>query len=249
LPLRWDGEADTVRSLRVVDKIRESDDVTSFVLQARDGGALPEFESGQHLPVELAIEGLPQPVRRTYSLSNAPGRGRYRITVKREPEGFVSRLLHDQVDVGAFVSARRPAGDFVLEPGDHPAVLVSAGVGLTPMVSMLHTLADPERAAPVWFFHGARDGAHHALKDEVRRLTGMRPGITTHVRYSQPRHTDVDHDEAGRLDGAAIAAAVDRADAHYYLCGPASFMATIQSSLEEAGVAPERIHSESFGPR
>lgn len=249
LPLRWDGDGDSVRSLRVVDKVRESEDVTSFVLKARDGGPLPDFEAGQHLPLELAIDGLPQPVRRTYSLSNGPGEGRYRLTIKREPKGLVSRLLHDHVAIGAVVGARRPAGDFVLAPGDHPAVLVSAGVGLTPMVSMLHVLADPSRSAPVWFFHGARDGAHHPLGDEVRRLAGARDGITTHVRYSRPRPEDGGHDAAGRLDGATIAEAVDRFDAHYYLCGPVAFMAAVQSELEHAGVAPERIHSESFGPR
>ena len=188
-------------------------------------------------------------MRRTYSLSNDPADGRYRITVKREPRGLVSRLLHDHVSIGHGIAASRPAGDFVLAPGDRPAVLVSAGVGITPMVAMLHTLAAPIRTSPVWFFHGARDGAHHPLRDEIRQLASARPGIVTHVRYSAPLPTDVDHDATGRLDGAAIAAAVNREDADYYLCGPAGFMAAMKRDLRRAGVPAERIYSESFGPR
>ena len=123
-----------MRSLRVVDKIRESNDVTSIVLSARDGGPLTEFEAGQHLPVVLDVPAHATPVTRTYSLSNGPGGDTYRISVKREPYGLVSRHLHDQVKVGDIINSHPPAGDFVLAKADLPVVLISAGVGVTPGV-------------------------------------------------------------------------------------------------------------------
>jgi hypothetical protein len=251
LPLRWVDAPSGVRALRVVDKVRESADVTSFVLTARDGGALPPFEAGQHLPVELEVPGQRGPVRRTYSLSNAPGSNHYRISVKREPHGLASRHLHDRLEVGGVLAARAPAGDFVLACARCPVVLVSAGVGVTPMLAMLHALAQSEREQPVWWVHGARDGAHHALAGEVRRLTEAHPEVRTRVAYSRPGPEDApgrDYDVAGRVDADLVADFVGAADAHYYLCGPAAFMATVQAGLEERGVPADRIHTESFGP-
>ncbi len=152
--LRWDADAESVRSLRLIEKIRESEDVTSFVFEARDAGPLPAFEAGQHLPIELEVPGLEEPVRRTYSLSGAPGHDRYRISVKREPRGLASRHLHDHVEPGAVLDSRRPAGDFMMSCSKCPVALVSAGVGVTPMVSMLHALAAEGGERPVWFVHG-----------------------------------------------------------------------------------------------
>ncbi|MCG8594759.1 MAG: pyridoxamine 5'-phosphate oxidase family protein [Kiloniellales bacterium] len=252
LPLRWDASAESVRSLRLVEKTAESAEVTSFVFEARDGGPLPGFGAGQHLPIELRVPGQEAPVRRTYSLSGAPGHGRYRISVKREPQGLASRHLHDAVEVGAILEARKPAGGFLLPCGECPVVLISAGVGVTPMLSMLHALAEEDGARPVWFVHGARDGAHHALAGEVRALAEKRPGIRTHVAYSRPRREDRrgrDYDSEGRLDAARLADLAPARDAHYLLCGPFGFMAEIQSGLERRGVPAERVHSESFGPR
>ena len=131
-------------------------------------------------------------------------------------------------------------------------VLVSAGVGVTPLLAMLHALAREEGARPVSFVHGARDGAHHALAEEVRALAEKRPGIRTHVAYSRPRPEDRpgrDYDSEGRLDAALLADLGAAQDAHYLLCGPVGFMAEIQSGLERRGIPAERIHSESFGPR
>ena len=249
LSLRWDAGAESVRSLRLVRKERESDDVASFVFEARDGGSLPEFKAGQHLPIELDVPGLEAPVRRTYSLSGAPGTGRYRISVKREPQGIASRHLHDRVAHGAILSARRPAGEFVLGCRECPMVLVSAGIGLTPLVSMLHALAAEESERPVWFVYGARDGHHHPLAREVRETAAKRAGIQVHVAYSRPRPEDTGHDSVGRVDGALLARLVPETEAHYYLCGPVGFVASIQTDLERRGVPDERVHTESFGPK
>jgi ferredoxin-NADP reductase/predicted pyridoxine 5'-phosphate oxidase superfamily flavin-nucleotide-binding protein len=251
VPLRWDASAAAVRSLRLVEKIRESVDVTSFVFVARDGGPLPMFEAGQHLPIELDVPGFKEPVRRTYSLSGAPGSGCYRISVKREPRGVASRHLHDRVEPGTILEAHNPAGDFVLPCTECPVVLVSAGVGLTPLVSMLHVLAAERSERPVYFVHGARDAHHQPLAQEVRELATRRSNVHLHVAYSRPRSTDVldeDYHTEGRVDGALLARVVENLDAHYFLCGPIRFMADVQSDLERRGVCAERIHTESFGP-
>jgi ferredoxin-NADP reductase/predicted pyridoxine 5'-phosphate oxidase superfamily flavin-nucleotide-binding protein len=251
IPLRWGASAESVRSLRLVEKIRESDDVTSFVFEARDGGALPDFEAGQHLPIELEVPGLEEPVGRTYSLSGRPGHDRYRISVKREPKGVASSHLHDRVEPGEIIEARKPAGDFVLPCSGCPVVLVSAGIGVTPMVSMLSALASEGGDRPVWFVHGARNGSHHPLAREVRELAARRPGIRVHVAYSQPRTDDefeVDYDSEGRVDGALLAGLVGEQGAHYLMCGPVRFMADVQTALEGRGVPSDHIHTESFGP-
>lgn len=257
LPIRFAAAGEGVRSLRLVDKVNESDDVTSFVFESRDGGTLPDFAAGQHLPLEVEVEPGSPPMRRTYSLSNAPSEGVYRISVKREFQGAVSRQLHDHVDVGAIVNVRAPAGDFTLDhEGTRPIVLLSAGVGVTPMASMLHELAGGDsvhRARDVYFVHGARDGAHHPLGGEVSRVVreGDHPRLHVHVAYSQPRAEDDhgrDYDSRGRVDADLLERILPSLDADYYVCGPNAFMAALQQQLEDRGVPAEQIRSESFGP-
>lgn len=251
LPLRWSASAGATRALRVVGKHRESEDVTSFMLAARDGAPLPPFEAGQHLPVALHLPGEATPVRRTYSLSGAPGEAHYRISVKREPRGLASRHLHDVVEEGANIDAQAPAGTFVLGHDAHPVVLLSAGVGVTPMVSMLHALSRAAQRRPAWFVHGARDGHHHPLATEVRALVEGNPDLHLHVAYSRPLPADEqgrDYHSTGRVDVELVAHLLPSLDAEFYLCGPAGFMADIHAQLSRQGVPPDRIHSESFGP-
>ncbi len=251
IALRWDADAESVRTLRLVNKIPETEDVVSFEFEARDGGPLPRFEPGQHLPIELEIPGRNGAVRRTYSLSGSPDDHRYRISVKLEPLGLASRHLHDHVERGAFINARRPAGDFVMSCENCPIVLVSAGIGVTPMVSMLHALAAEGEGRPIVFVHGARDGGHHALAREVRELANSRDGIRLHVAYSQPRPKDEigrDYDSEGRIGGRLLARLIDQPEAQYYLCGPTRFMADVQTELERCGVPIGNVHTESFGP-
>ena len=248
LPIRWAPAAGSERSLRLVARRRESDDVVSFHFAARDGGALPDFAAGQHLPIALDLPGQKEPVVRSYSLSNGPGRGGYRISVKREPKGLASRHLHDALEVGAILSARAPAGDFVLAGGTRPVFLVSAGIGVTPLLAMLHALVESADPRPVWFVHGARDGRHHPLASEVGALAARSDRVTTHVAYSRPLAGDRGFDRAGRVDAALLAGLRPQLDADYYLCGPPGFMAAIQTALEDRGVPVDRIRSESFGP-
>ena len=247
--LRWQKAADSVRSLRLVEKSEESADVVSLHFEARDGGGLPLFEPGQHLQLELEIPPMPAPVRRSYSLSAAPDGRRYRISVKREAAGLASRFLHDRLPVGAVVQSRRPAGDFTAAGHGEPGVLISAGIGVTPMVSML--AAAVERRRPLWFIHGARDGAHHPFAAEIRALVAKHGNAGLHIAYSRPRDVDVagrDYDSQGRVDADLVMRLVGDRTARFYLCGPAGFMAQLQDGLERLGVPGERIHAETFGP-
>ena len=251
LPLRWSAPSNTVRTLRLVDKVRESEEVVSFVFESRDGGPLAEFDAGQHLPIELDIPDHAVPIRRTYSLSSGSGSGHYRISVKREAFGVASRYLHDEVGVGEFVNAHLPAGDFTLSKSRRPVVLISAGIGLTPLVSMLHQLSANPTANPVWFLHGARDGGHHALADEVRTLVATNKLSQLHVAYTRPRAQDLlgsHYHSTGRLDAQLIEQLLPDLDADYYVCGPTRFMADIQLGLIQRGVSENCIHTETFGP-
>ncbi|MEZ4216847.1 MAG: pyridoxamine 5'-phosphate oxidase family protein [Myxococcota bacterium] len=252
LPLRWDAAGGARRELRVIEKRRESADVASFVLASPDGGPLPGFAAGQHLPIELAVPGRADPVVRTYSLSGAPDAPHYRITVKREAHGLASRFLHDAVAVGQRLATAAPQGHFTLDAdGERPVVLASAGVGLTPLVSMLHALVAADTGRPVWFVHGARDGAHHPLRREVERLAARATRARVHVAYSRPAPGDVrgrDYASAGRVDGARLERLVPDLDADFYLCGPRPFMAALHAHLEARGVPRDRVRSESFGP-
>ncbi len=249
--LRWSSDAGAVRSLRLIKKMPESADVTSFVFEARDGGPLPGFEPGQNLPIELDVPGHSGPVSRTYSLSNGPSESLYRITVKREPKGLASRFLHDHLEPGAIINSRRPSGDFVMTCKKCPLVLVSAGVGVTPMLSILAKVANEDSRRPVWFVHGARDSQHHPLAREVRNLALKRAGISVHVAYSRPAAEDKigkDYDSQGYVTGALLSQLIENADAHYFLCGPVRFMGELQADLESRGVSAQQIHTESFGP-
>lgn len=250
LPVRWRAEGSAVRSLRLVEKTRESEDVMSFTFEARDGGSLPDFEPGQHLPVEIEAGGSEGRLDRSYSLSNAPGEGRYRISVKRESRGRASRRLHDDTAVGDFLQARSPAGDFVLLPGARPVVLLSAGVGLTPMLSMLRHLVWQDDARDVVFARVARDGRHDPHRAEIDALAKESPRVASHVFYTRPESADVmgrDFDSAGRPDVEALARLLPSSDVDVYLCGPVPFMTDVQAGLLACGVPDEQIHTESFG--
>ncbi len=250
LPLRWSAPGESVRSLCVVDRVRETDDVTSFVLASRDGGPLSAFRAGQHLPIEIRVPGFNQPLHRSYSLSNGPGADGYRISVKREPKGVVSRHLHDSLARGDMLNAAGPAGDFHLVPGDRPVALISAGIGITPMMSILHQLAGESPQRSVWFIHGARSGRHHAFAAEAKSLVEGRHNIRTHIAYSRPGRGDVpgrDYDSRGWVNADLVEKLLPGLDADFYLCGPGEFLSHLVDELGRRGVPAARIHVEEFG--
>lgn len=250
LTLRW-SEADADRQkLQVVAKVPESDRITSFHLASTDGKALPRFEAGQNLAVELEVPGLGR-VGRSYSLSGAPDAGVYRISVKREDKGIASGFLHSQIGVGDTVEVRPPSGEFVVPDGTAPLVLISAGVGITPMISILHDEAARGSTRPILFAHVARDGENHAFRAEIDALLAHASGIRRLVFYTRPRDADirdVNYDRKGRLTADDILSVEGSKDAHYMLCGPARFLADTRLGLERSGVPQSRIHFETFGP-
>ncbi|BAH53531.1 MOSC domain-containing protein [Rhodococcus opacus] len=245
-PPAWPG----FRPLTVTRIRGESRRVLSLSLAAPDGSALPSWQAGQSVTLRLHPGDVPGPVIRSYSLSNRPGAAEYRISVKREPHGVAGRYVHSRVRLGDTLEVAAPRGTFFLDGETRPVVLVSAGVGVTPLLSMLYALADAGSSRQVWWVHGARDGSEHPFAEESRALLGRLPGSRSHIAYSSPAETDsrgADYTTAGRLTGELIAGLGLPADADAYLCGPASFMADLGSALAADGLDPARIHVETFG--
>lgn len=249
LSLRWSHDDGHVRELMVTKKVRETASVTSFYLAATDGASLPRFTAGQYLPIKLEIPGQTSLVQRSYSLSGSPDSDSWRISIKREPLGLASRHLHAEVQVGDRIRAHKPAGDFVVPCRNCPLVLASAGIGVTPMLSMLHAQAAAGNERSVWFVHGARNGAEHALKAELEELAASLPNLSTYICYSHPEEHDVpgsDYQGTGRLTARSLLNLNPGPDAHYMLCGPSSFIITLRDGLEAAGVPARQIHFETF---
>jgi ferredoxin-NADP reductase/MOSC domain-containing protein YiiM/predicted pyridoxine 5'-phosphate oxidase superfamily flavin-nucleotide-binding protein len=252
---------DRYRSFVVDRKEPESETITSFYLLPEDGAGLRGFLPGQFLTFELTIPGRTEPLLRTYSLSDGPDSGYYRVSIKREPApadrpelapGLSSNYFHDQVEAGAKLRVGAPRGKFHLDPdGDRAVVLLSAGVGLTPMISMMNTIVRSGRRRPVWFLHGARNGRDHAMGAHVRRMAEDNENVQAHIRYSQPAAGDVegrDYDSRGRVDIALLKQVLPFDDYEFYLCGPAPFMKALYCGLLSLDVSEERIHYEFFGP-
>jgi ferredoxin-NADP reductase len=238
------------RRYRVAGVALESSSVCSFELAPAGFRRLPAQQPGQFVSLRVDVPGA-GPVVRSYSVSGTRRGGRLRVSVKREPEGVVSEHLHATLDVGATVEIAGPQGAFVL--GEHrtrPVVLVSAGIGATPVLAMLHSLAAERSQREVWWVHGARNGREHAFRAEVRQLIGQLDNGHLHVRYSQPDPRDVPglaYDARGRIDARALLELGVPLDADYRLCGPRPFVAELEAELREAGVTAARIASESFG--
>ena len=254
LDLRFDGDASAIRSLRVLERSDEADGMTSFVLGARDGGVLPRFAPGQHLPLDIDVStdaGI-QRLARTYSLSGQASpleheQSSYRITVKQHERGVVSSLLHTQFTAGAMLNASVPSGDFVLRESARIPVLIAAGIGVTPFVSMVHAYADS--AKPIWLFHGVRDTHLQPFAAELRQLQQRNAGIElrTFVSSAQPQAVPTMPGlHVGRMDAAAIAVALPSLNCDFYVCGPPGFIVAISAGLSALGVAPQHISSEQF---
>lgn len=239
------------RNFEVIQKHKESDVITSFTLRSADGDAVVRHKPGQYLTFWLDIPGGCS-LKRNYSISSAPNGKTYRISVKREPGGVASSWLHDHVGVGAELKVSVPAGEFFLsERPERPIVLLSGGVGLTPMVSMLETLSAERSAMPVHFVHGTLDGSSHAMREHVRKLAQAGPNISAITFYQQPRPQDVegrDFHEPGLITGDWLRANTPVATADFFLCGPKGFLRACVGELTQSGVPSERIHYEFFGP-
>ncbi|MEL6496593.1 MAG: 2Fe-2S iron-sulfur cluster-binding protein [Cyanobacteria bacterium J06623_7] len=254
------------RDFKVIKKQVESKEITSFYLQPADGKSIPDFKPGQYLTIKLDTD-RDRPVIRTYSLSDYPeSQDYYRLSIKREgapknldvPPGVASNFMHDHITEGSIIPCKPPKGNFYLEvENSRPAILISNGVGITPMISMAKACARQNPQRHVWFIHGARNGEFHACGEEVNAIKQNYPNLYTHYCYSRPRPEDEGkfHSQ-GYADKQLIADTIipeikqnhdGSTDAEYFLCGSPAFMDSIRQGLDELEVPEERVFFESFG--
>jgi ferredoxin-NADP reductase/MOSC domain-containing protein YiiM len=245
-PPAWPG----FRMLRVAEIKQESEDVRSFVFESEDRSPLPSPIPGQFLVLRLKVEAGSPPLLRSYSMSGAQS-GTYRISVKRA-DGAGSRYLHDQVKTGDVLEVSAPRGSFAVATGDRPVVLLSAGIGATPVLSMLHGLAsDPTKVSrETWWIYGARNGREHPFAAEARTLVEKLPRAHSLIVYSKPDQDDrmgENYDVVGHLDISTLQNFKVPKQADFYLCGPSAFLTGLSADLKSWGVPESSIHSETFG--
>jgi ferredoxin-NADP reductase/MOSC domain-containing protein YiiM len=246
-PPAWPG----FRSLRVTRVERESAGVISLSFEAADGSSLPTALPGQFLVLRLRPKPDKSPVVRNYSMSGKPGAGTYRVSIKQEFNGVASTFLCNQVSGGDVLEVSAPRGSFVLRPGDGPVVLLSAGIGATPVLAMLHFLASTASPREVWWLYGARNRNDHPFVLESRRLLKTLARGRSYIVYSRPGPEDrlgQDYDGRGRLSIPLLAQLGVPQNADFYLCGPPPFLGSLIVTLGDWGVAASRIHKEVFGP-
>jgi ferredoxin-NADP reductase/MOSC domain-containing protein YiiM len=242
-PPAWSG----FRPLVVTAITRESDSVISIRLEDPEGAALPAARPGQYLTLRVQPDEGQRALLRNYSLSGPPDGGFYRITVKREQDGAASRYLHTRLAVGDQLGVGAPRGTFILDRTDAPVLLISAGIGATPVLAMLQALAEEQSEREIWWLHAARSSRDHPFAAEAKALLGRLPKASAHVYYSRPGPHDTEG-RAGRLTASVLAELEPPRDAEAYLCGPAAFMDEISAGLAAMGIEAARIHTEPFGP-
>lgn len=253
----WNG----YREFVVERKEPESEIVTSFYLRPADGGALPDFLPGQYITVRIDHPTTPTSPR-NYSLSDRPGVGHYRISVKREqalngdaPDGLISTYLHDRVRVGDRLEIGPPCGEFTLDPArDHgrPIVLLAGGIGVTPLMSMAKAVVHARVRTPLYFLQAARNSRVHALGRELRDLERSSENVRTRVLYDAPLQDDLARgrcDAVGTVDLSILRDWTPWNEAEFYFCGPQPFMQGVCGMLQTLGVEESRRHFEFFGPR
>jgi ferredoxin-NADP reductase/MOSC domain-containing protein YiiM len=245
-PPAWPG----FRPLRVSRKVRESGNVISLVLEPEDGEPIAAALPGQFIVLRLGGPGAASALMRSYSLSGEPGAASYRVSVKREAHGAAGAYIGDELRVGDIVHASAARGSFTLRRGDTPVVLLSAGIGVTPVLAMLHALAAEASTRETWWLYGARSSHEHPFAEETRALLAALPRHHGYVCYSSPAPEDrpnVDFDAPGRLDMRALQALDLPRNGDFYICGPPTFMSDLTAGLAAWGIAPDRIHTEMFG--
>ncbi len=238
------------RPLKVARMYRESSSVVSLVLEPVDGRPLTVPLPGQFVVLRLRPQADAPPVLRSYSLSDLPDAGRYRITIKEEPDGIASTYLSTQLRAGDVLDVSAPRGAFILQQGELPVVLLSAGVGVTPVMAMLHALAARTSPRPVWWIYGTRNGLDHPFAREARDLLAKLPHARSFVQYSRPDPTDrmgVDFDAVGRLNVTVLQKLGVPRECDFYLCGPPAFLEDFTAGLDGWGVARDCVHTETFG--
>jgi ferredoxin-NADP reductase/MOSC domain-containing protein YiiM/ferredoxin len=242
----WPG----FRQMRVAKTNKESDTVTSFILSPSDGQPLPLFQAGQFVVMRLLVDAGKPPVLRSYSLSDLPAADHFRISVKNELQGIGSSFLCNRTQEGDVLDVSAPRGSFALRPGKNPVVLLSAGVGATPVMSMLHSLAAERSQREIWWIYGARNRADHPFAEESRSLLKQLSRGRGYIVYSRPGAIDkvgADFDSPGHIDTALIEKIGVSQGSDFYLCGPPSFLQNMRDGLRNWGVLAENVHTEIFG--
>jgi ferredoxin-NADP reductase/MOSC domain-containing protein YiiM/ferredoxin len=246
LPPAWPG----FRPLRVSRIERPSGSVKSLTLLPADDRPLVAALPGQFVVLRLQPEPGGPAVLRNYSLSDLPATDHYRVSIKQELNGVASTYLHTQIKVGDVVDAAAPRGNFTLKPGENPVVLLSAGVGATPVLAMLHALAHEASPREIWWLFGARNRKEHPFAEESRNLVKRLARGKSCIWYSRPSPEDrpgADFDLSGRIAGDALEKLGVPFNADFYLCGPSTFLKDVASGLAAFGVSEERVHEEIFG--
>jgi ferredoxin-NADP reductase/MOSC domain-containing protein YiiM len=242
----WPG----FREMRVDRIHKESENVTSFVLAPVDGQPLPAFEAGQFVVLRLLVDPGKPPVLRSYSLSDLPAADHLRISVKSESNGIGSSFLCNHTQEGDVLDVSAPRGSFTLRPGPNPVVLLSAGVGATPVMAMLHALAAEGSQQEVWWIYGARNRVDHPFQEESRSLLKQLSRGRGYIVYSRPGATDqvgTDFDAPGHIDIALMERIGVPKESDFYLCGPPSFLQSMRDGLRSWGVLAGNVHTEVFG--
>jgi len=255
--LPWNG----FRKFVVRRKVEEAGSLCSFYLAPHDGKPLPDFKPGQYLTFQLPVPGHAKPVIRCYSLSDRPRPDFYRVTIKRvpappdvpgAPAGIGSNYFHDHVQEGDIVDVKAPSGHFFLEPsGRGGVVLIGGGIGVTPMLSMLHTLVAHQSRRDVWFVYSVRSSDEHIMRDVLRTVARETPNVRVVVCYSRPGPGDVagqHFDETGRASVELFKRLLPSNNFDFYMCGPGAMMETLTRELHDWGVPEGRVHFETFGP-
>lgn len=246
-PPGWTG----FRSLRVSRIEKESSSVVSLTLVPADNRPLVAALPGQFILLRMQPKPEGPALLRNYSLSDLPSQDRYRVSIKLEVNGAASTYVHNQVSAGDSLDVAAPRGSFTLQPGDKPVVLLSAGVGATPVLAMLHSLAAAASPREVWWLFGARNSQDHPFAKESRNLLKALPHGKSYIGYSRPDPQDrpgVDFDASGHIAVDALEKLGVPRDADFYLCGPAAFMRDLSAGLAAWGVSDDRVHTEIFGP-
>jgi len=254
-PGGWNG----YRPFVVDQKVSESEEVVSLYLRPKDGDPIPEFLAGQYITVNIDHPTTPTSPR-NYSLSDRPGTGYFRISVKREanlsgsgPDGLISTYLHDQVEPGDTVRIGPPCGEFFVDRskvGNRPIVLLAGGIGITPLLSIAKSLVREEAKNPIYMIQAARNSDAHAFRQEIREL-GRHDHVKTQVVFDQPSPGDLkvgNCDASGRIDEKMLREFAPVDEAEWYFCGPKPFMQSMFRILADMGVSPGRMHYEFFGP-